>query len=129
MRGASLGAARAPVRPSRRPPGLSPARAPQDEVNLWGHEEKPHAEEAAKPPSRSTQAGQLWYGPRLWPHLPVFAAIAPPQSTTPPVTLGLVPRAHSAAAPRLSRAVRSLFRAWRSEQHTSELQSLMRLSY
>src|SRR3546814_14162398 len=80
MRGASLGAARAPVRPSRRPPGLSPARAPQDEVNLWGHEEKPHAEEAAKPPSRSTQAGQLWYGPRLWPHLPVFAAIAPPRS-------------------------------------------------
>src|SRR3546814_10457721 len=104
MRGASLGAARAPVRPSRRPPGLSPARAPQDEVNLWGHEEKPHAEEAAKPPSRSTQAGQLWYGPRLWPHLPVFAAIAPPQSTTPPVTL-------------------------RSEEHKSALQSLMRNSY
>src|SRR3546814_18825370 len=112
MRGASLGAARAPVRPSRRPPGLSPARAPQDEVNLWGHEEKPHAEEAAKPPSRSTQAGQLWYGPHLWPHLPVFAVIAPPQSHTPPVTLGLVPLAPSAAPPRLPSAIGSLIRAW-----------------
>src|SRR3546814_3323923 len=41
-----------------------------------------------------------------------LAAIAPAQPTTPIVALGLVPRAHSAAAPSLSRAVRRLFRAW-----------------
>src|SRR3546814_17416449 len=38
--------------------------------------------------------------------------MAPAQPTSPVVALGLVPRAHSAAAPSLSREVRRLFRAW-----------------
>src|SRR3546814_8114972 len=101
----------------------------------------------------------------------LLAAIAPAQPSASVVTLGLVPRVHSAAAPSLSGGVRSLLRAWiagtspamtvqaggwaavlprgerairrmlasrhgqpgagkaRSEEHTSELQSLMRNSY
>src|SRR3546814_16677298 len=42
----------------------------------------------------------------------IVAAIAPAQPTTPAVTLGLVPRAHSAAAPSPSEEVRSLLRPW-----------------
>src|SRR3546814_19194595 len=41
-----------------------------------------------------------------------FAAIARAQPTTPLVTRGLVPRAHSAAAPRLSTEARSPLLAW-----------------
>src|SRR3546814_10391401 len=40
-----------------------------------------------------------------------FAAVAPAQPA-PPVALGLDPRAHSAAAPSLSRKVRNLMRTW-----------------
>src|SRR3546814_5491702 len=40
------------------------------------------------------------------------ATIAPPLPPTPVVTLGLVPRAHSAVAPNLSREVGSELRAW-----------------
>src|SRR3546814_13213534 len=45
---------------SRRAPGLLPGRVPQDEVNLWRNEEKPHAEERRQGlggASRSTRAG------------------------------------------------------------------------
>src|SRR3546814_13356598 len=46
----------------------------------------------------------------------LLAAIAPAQPSASVVTLGLVPRVHSAAAPSLSGGVRSLLRAWiRSE--------------
>src|SRR3546814_8986143 len=74
------------VRPSRRPSGQPPGRAPQDGVNLWWHKEK---------------ILMLRRRPRAF--------------------LGRRLEARRPAIQRQSFP--------RSEEHTSELQSLMRISY
>src|SRR3546814_4700073 len=89
------------VRPSRRPAGLASGQAPQDEVDFWFPKKKVLMLRSPRQrASRSTHTESPALTPTRWRRRENRCA---------------------AGAPRRS--------AGRSEEHTSELQSLMRISY